>query len=367
LNSSIFFETTYFSDYILVPHKSIQTVTQTLEQRGFTFSPSAAAYVSEHSPSSPISPRHFHNGHSSTDNPFHSRSGSNPKAPPSTPPASDITGLQAQTFAKLKRAGIVPTVDRRIRLVSCAGRKETNPALDAHLRDDLLQILLATCPGTTPGSTPTDPYHENPTPVDQDQHPSFSTHFLSLTLTNDEPISLLLESSLLSNPNLSLSSILLFSQSSSSTSNHPAGSTARGGLDILIPITLDLRTLPLEATGIVCGVAGRLAQATSTTPALKTMAAEGDAGQEEGSLSPKTGPLDTSTSTFAPPDEGRAAEQQEGDLAAEEGEATVVEISFLSTARAGTVIVRESELQRAVRALDVDVDVDMGVGFEVEI
>ena len=39
----------------------------------------------------------------------------------------------------------------------------------------------------------------------------------------------------------------------------------------------------------------------------------------------------------------------------EKGEA--VEIMFLSTARAGTVIVRESEVERAVRALQRAVDV----------
>ena len=78
--------------------------------------------------------------------------------------------------------------------------------------------------------------------------------------------------------------------------------------DALIPITLDIRELPLDATGIVCGVAGRLAQGSTTT--------------EQGS------PI-----TPDRPDEP-------------------IEISFLSTARAGTVIVRASQLEKALAALD---------------
>lgn len=51
--------------------------------------------------------------------------------------------------------------------------------------------------------------------------------------------------------------------------------------------------------------------------------------------------------------EGREKAEVEG-----KGEVTAIDISFLSTARAGTVIVRESELERAVRALELDGRVD---------
>lgn len=68
----------------------------------------------------------------------------------------------------------------------------------------------------------------------------------------------------------------------------------------------------MESTGIVCGVAGRLAQGTSA---------------EVGNVSPIQG---------------------DGDA----GIVEAVEISFLSTARTGTVIVKASELERAVRALE---------------
>ena len=67
--------------------------------------------------------------------------------------------------------------------------------------------------------------------------------------------------------------------------------------EYLVPITLDLRDLPMESTGIVCGVAGRLVGETS--------------------------------GGFQEP----------------------VEMSYLSTARAGTVMVAEHELERALEAL----------------
>lgn len=240
-----------------------------------------------------------------------------------------------RTFSKLKRAGIVPNVDRTIRLVSSAARKETNPALDAQLRDDLLQILLATCPGI-----PQKQQTENGAP-------DLSTRFLSLTLISDEPISLLLESSLLSNQNLSLSSTLLFSQSSTSTSPGE-GVGPWPGKDVLIPITLDLRDLPLEATGIVCGVAGCLAQGTAlhcpSQPAHHPQEVRNHREDEEGSLSPKTSIIDTFPKQIG---QGAGSARK-----SPEAQDEAVEISFLSTARAGTVIVRERELERAIRALE---------------
>ena len=101
--------------------------------------------------------------------------------------------------------------------------------------------------------------------------------FLSLTLTDTEPASLLLDHTLL--PNFT-QDILLGSKE-----------------EYLIPITLDLRDLSMESTGIICGVAGRLVGGT--------------AGQL---INP-------------------------------------VEMSYLSTARAGTVMVFEDELKRALGAL----------------
>lgn len=100
-------------------------------------------------------------------------------------------------------------------------------------------------------------------------------------MTADEPASLLLERSSVGN----FGEVLLGSQD-----------------EFLVPITLDLGKLPIEAAGIVCGVAGKLC---------------GD--EEWGSK---------------------------------------IEMSYLSTARAGTVMVDEADLERAMRVLRVNGDSD---------
>ena len=233
---SIFFITTYFSDYILVPAKSRGHVIRALEERGFQFEKTAEAYVNPTA--------HHHRSKSSTSS---AGAGS-----PSTPPAKTVSELQSRTFALLRRRQIVPRVNADIRLVQCAGRRD-NPSSSA--ADELaLQIGLTRCLIHQP-------------------------RFLSLTLTQDEPASLLLEKRLLSN--FGIENVLLGSKE-----------------DCLIPITLDLEPLPLEATGIVCGFAGKLA-----------------GGNTGGKL------MDA------------------------------IEMSYLSTARAGAIMVEERDLNRAVEAL----------------
>jgi hypothetical protein len=233
---SIFFITTYFSDYIVVPEKARVLVISALESRGFAFEPSNSSYTSS---------AYSHRATSSTssfDTPL-----------PGTPPPTNVSELQIRTFATLKKRNIVPHVDPEIELVQCAGRKDTSRTASA--TNDRLNLGLVQALATGP-------------------------KFLSLTLTDSEPASLLLEKRMLQffgNPN---DSVLLGSKE-----------------DIIIPIILDLRTLPLESTGIVCGVAGRLVGGT------------------------KLGLLDA------------------------------VEMSYLSTARAGTVMVAEHELERALAAL----------------
>lgn len=164
-----------------------------------------------------------------------------------------MSELQARTFALLKRRNVIPTVETDIRLVQCAGRRDDPRSF---LTDEMgLQLGLTKCLIHQP-------------------------RFLSLTLTEGEPASLLLEKRLLSN--FGSHNVLLGSK-----------------VDYLIPITLDLESLPVEATGIVCGVAGKLVR--------------------------------SSVGHF--PDD------------------THIEMSYLSTARAGTVMVEEKDLERAVEAL----------------
>lgn len=240
----IFFITTYFADYILVPLKHRQQVVRALEERGFQFEDQTSSYVNP-----------YHHGRKHSSSSFEVQA-------PGTPPPTTISELQTRTFATLKRRSIVPTVDSDIRLVQCAGRRDgTNGLHQPGIRtsttsaaDDALHLGLVKCLIAPP-------------------HP----RFLSLTLTDTEAASLLLDHTLL--PNFA-QDVLLGSRD-----------------EYLTPITLDLRDLPVESTGIVCGVAGRLVGAT--------------AGQLE----------------------------------------SPVEMSYLSTARAGTVMVVEEELDRALGAL----------------
>ena len=205
-----------------------------LEDRGFTFEKSAEAYVNVAA--------HHRNASSSSSFDF---------KPPSTPPPTTVSELQVRTLTLLKHRNIVPMVHRDLRLVQCAGRRESPGSHSSHNFD--LQIGLTKCL----------------------VHPP---RFLSLTLTESEPPSLILHQSALAN----------FSS---------GGALLSTKEDCLIPITLNLEPMPFEATGIVCGVAGKLLDGTS----------------------------------------GQALD--------------AVEMSYLSTARAGTVMVEEKDLERAVDAL----------------
>ncbi|KAI9766278.1 MAG: hypothetical protein M1840_006692 [Geoglossum simile] len=235
---SIFFITTYFSDYILVPLKSRGDVVRALQERGFFFEEHSDAYVT---------PSHHRNL---------SPSSSSFDVPPGTPPPASVDELQTRTFATLKKQNITPRVNPQIRLIQCAGRSPQDlPSVPGAMEHDL-HLGLVKCLVEKP-------------------------QFLSVTLTDTEPASLLLQKE--SVVHFDNDEVLLGSKE-----------------DILIPIMLDLRELPLESTGIVCGVAGKLV------------------GSSIGSLSHSTSP---------------------------------VEMSYLSTARAGTVMVGEAELDRAISAL----------------
>ncbi|KAI4232686.1 MAG: hypothetical protein LQ349_004864 [Xanthoria aureola] len=230
---SIFFITTYFSDYIIVPARSKGQVVRALEERGFQFEERAEAYVN---------PAARHNRNRSSTSSFG----------PSTPPPTTVDELQTRTFALLEGHGILPKVDADIRLLQCAGRRNDS---DGSLTDEMaIQVGLTKCF-------------------------LYQPRFLSLTLTENEAVSLLLDRRLSSNfrPN----HVLLGNKE-----------------DFLIPIMLDLQQLPLEATGIVCGVAGKLAG------------------------SPADGPL-----------------------------SNAIEILYLSTARTGTVMVEEKDLGHALEVL----------------
>ncbi|KAF8253149.1 hypothetical protein K440DRAFT_534281 [Wilcoxina mikolae CBS 423.85] len=237
----IFFITTYFSDYILVPAKSRSTVSRALQQRGFVFEKYSDSFVT---PST-------HHRHSSST----SSITSNPPLTP--PPTTTLIDLENRTFDTLRKQNVVPQVNRATKLIVCAGQRSSRKANGGD--DGTLKLGLIKCLVSQP-------------------------QFLSVTLTDTEPPSLLLQKDMLS----------MF--------DADADMLLGNKDDVLIPIILDLRGLPVESTGIVCGVAGRLVGGTK----------------------------------------GRCS-----------GGDGAVEMSYLSTARAGTVMVAENDISRAVAALNM--------------
>lgn len=248
----IFFITTYYSDFILVPTKERNKVVQSLLARGFELSENQSEFVN-----SSIY------GHKRGD------SSSGTTSPPNTPPPSNVRELQTRTFELLKKRHVAPYIDEGLELVQCSGREisqlegnfnHSRPSISRHNTGvgrrpswaDNVDTKLYTCIISALVSQP---------------------RFMSLTLAQDDPPSLLLDRKLLA----------IFGDSL-------VGDTEGK----FIPIFLDLGNLPFEVTGIVCGVAGRLVE------------------------------------------EMRMAESSE--------------LSYLSTARAGAVILSE---EQSIRALDI--------------
>ena len=254
----IFFITSYWSDFILVPFKARSRVIKALEERGFVFEAEAngeAGHMTNPaSPTHPVSPMR-----NSQHRPGSSTSSSDSMPIATTPPPKTLTDLQLKTFATLKRNGISPVVDREVELVTCAGIKETTASSQANnFTEGKLQLGIIKCLSNRP-----------------------PPKFFSLTLTDAESASVTLEKSLLP----------LF---------------YHDGEDLLlgkdgpeqVAITLDLAKLPTESTGIVCGVASQLI--------------DGMKGQIGGEM---------------------------------------FNMSYLSTAKAGHVIVYDDELDEAMEAL----------------
>ncbi|KAI1659931.1 ACT domain-containing protein [Daldinia decipiens] len=208
----IFFITTYYSDFILVPCKDRQTVVQVLLARNFEFDQDESAYVSPSAMS-------------------HVRGRSQGSDPPSTPPPSTVAELQVRTFELLKKRNVVPYISPYLSLVQCSGR-DLSRLVDYSRRPALSRRLS--------GNGHRRSWLDN---VDTKLYTSLISvlakqpRFLSITLAQEDPPSLLLDREYLG----------VFGDSI-------VGDTEGD----LVPIFLDLVNLPLEATGIVSGVAGKL-------------------------------------------------------------------------------------------------------------
>lgn len=185
---------------------------------------------------------------------------------PTTPPPRTVSELQQRTFTLLRTHRITPTVDPSISLVTCAGIKSTLPTPSSTTQTTLQHSLLTLLTAPTP------------------------PRFLSLTLSDSDSASLTLERDLLH---------AFFPQDVVLGMDGPAQ----------VPVTLDLHSLPLQSTGIVCGVASRLV--------------EGMKGRFGVGMGMSMGM----------------------------GMAGGFEMSYLSTARAGHVVVYEEELEDAMEIL----------------
>jgi len=251
----IFFITTYYTDFILVPSKDRPIVSRTLLQRGFVF---------EESDSSFVTPTNI--------SPGHSRIPSTSSAPPPSPPPSNVAELQIKTFRQLKTRHVIPFVEPGLVLVQCSGKDPLSSSAYPHSR-------------RSSSSAPPSALDELNSRLYLGLISSLllPPRFLSLTLTADDAPSLLLDKQLL-----------------------PAfGDSIAGDTEgELIPVFLDLVDLPLESTGIVCGVAGKV---------VDEMRRDGVGGGIE---------------------VGGAEE-----------------LSYLSTARAGAVILSSEGAQRALETL----------------
>lgn len=251
------------------------------------FSKEDDAFISQLSPT--LRRSHSRNESSSSDNSPSSSERRLPRSLPSTPPAQDIDELRTRTFKKLKQYSIKPRVDDSLRLVSCAGSRESSRKEDERLKSDLLQVLISVPKGDRQDfRMPQTPESDTEKSDEIDLSPAF----LSITITASEPISILLEEKLL--PQLGKA---LYGEKSTD--------------DALIPITFDLKELAYKTTGIVGGVAGRLSNHRGRQGSY--------VGDED--VSPTSGTTN--------------------------GDSRITEISFLSTAKTGSVIVRASQLEQA--------------------
>lgn len=241
----IFFITTYYCDFILVPAKDRDAVDQALVDRGFELSED---HSSLRSPAGGL----VHRTRSIT--PSRTPGGGGGHAPPSPPP-SEAGELQDGTFELLKRRNVVPRVEPGLRLVQCSGREKSAAAAAAEYENLLLHqqqqqrqqtrpsIRRSQTAGDTPGERRPRSWVDR---VDTRLYAGLVSalasrpRFLSVTLAQGDPPSLLLDRSLLG---------AFF------------GDSLVGDTDgELVPVFLDLVNLSFEATGIVSGVAGKLVE-----------------------------------------------------------------------------------------------------------
>jgi ACT domain len=208
----IFFISTYYSDFILVPAKAKDNVIKAFEEKGLHLGRDQGQFVHDGSRTATLQ-----------------RSTTLPSAE-----SSAENDVQTRAFDTLKKSSVLPMVLDGLHLVHCSG-KELDPITDE------VYDTRHTAGRHTNGHSPRKKTWVDT--VDPKLYACLTSalvadpKFISVTLAQGDPPSLLLDKSLLS----------LFADSI-------IGDTE----DKQVPIFLDLVKLPVEIIGIVCGVAGRL-------------------------------------------------------------------------------------------------------------
>lgn len=209
----IFFLTTYYSDFILAPTHERPRVIDALSSNGFD--------CLEHG-------RFFN--HAAY------KHGHVRFAPPRTP-LHVVAELQRRTFELLKKRSVAPFVDPDLELLLAGGRDvaQLPGAYAAYPSPNRRKSSLPEARRATTWADGVDPRLFNCIVSALVSQPKF----LSVTLAEEDPPSVLMDKNLLS----------LF------------GDSVVGDFNTtLIPIFLNLENLPSEVTGVVSGVAGKLVQ-----------------------------------------------------------------------------------------------------------
>ncbi|KAI6782440.1 uncharacterized protein J7T54_001297 [Emericellopsis cladophorae] len=211
----IFFISTYYSDFILVPAKAKDKVIKAFEEKGLHLSGDHGQFVNDCAAGSrTVTPERS-------------------TTPPPLESSAEID-VQTRAFDTLKKTSVLPQVIDDLHLVHCSG-KELDP-----ITDEVYDTRHTTGRHTN-GHKP-----RKKTWVDTVDPKLYTClisalvaepKFISVTLAQGDPPSLLLDKSLLP----------LFADSIVGDTDNKQ-----------VPIFLDLVKLPVEIIGIVCGVAGRL-------------------------------------------------------------------------------------------------------------
>lgn len=309
----IFFIPTYFSDYVVVPFSAKNRVTRTLEARGFVFSNTANSYVNvggsngggSETPS-PMSP--------AVDSPYASESNRN---------SLYLSSLES-SVASLRSVSSTDSTDSRPPLLEGAPLSPYLASLGAQTIDTFrrnsvrpvinigTKLLLTGMRSRSSGGgqSPAGGQHDNIflSIVHTLIHPP---DFFSITIVNGTEVSFIVNQE--TAEKFSIEALL--------------GSKT----DYVIPISFDFSNLPEDSTGIVAGVASQLYAYDPEKPfpqlVGKPFSSNGTSNNRNSTIS-----LSSSIASF---------------------QSDLIQMSYLSTAKSGVVMVSEVDVPVATAALSV--------------